>query len=80
MDSLGESCTVEAVQYIVDGAWRSTPGVGNGLNGLVHADRVQVKLVNHEVVMTASRTAKLISSRCAVVGSHPGRAAWRAET
>src|SRR5664280_946452 len=47
---LRESGTVQAVQYVVDRARRLLPGVGNGLDGLVHADRVQVELVDQEVV------------------------------
>ena len=54
--SLWKSGTVQAVQHVVDGARRFLPGVGHGLNGLVHADRVQMELVDKKVV----RTTKVI--------------------
>jgi hypothetical protein len=47
---LRKSGTVQAVQHVVDGARRSLPGVGHGLDGLVHADGVQMELVDKEVV------------------------------
>src|ERR1035437_2182925 len=46
----GSPGTVQAVQYFVDSALRLLPGVGSGLDGFVHADRVQVELVDQEVV------------------------------
>ena len=45
-----ESGTVQAVQYIVDRARWFLPGVGNGLDSLVYADRVQMELVDKKVV------------------------------
>ena len=42
--------TVQAVQHVIDGARRSLPGVGHRLDGFVHADRVQMELVDKEVV------------------------------
>src|ERR1035437_3242959 len=47
---LREPGTVQAVQYVVDRARRLLPRVGNGLDSLVHTDRVQVELVDQEVV------------------------------
>ena len=38
------------MQYVLDRALRLLPGVGNGLDGLVSADRGQVELVDKEVV------------------------------
>jgi hypothetical protein len=47
---LRKSGKVQAVQHVVDSARRSLPAVGHGLDGLVHAGRLQVELVDKEVV------------------------------